>query len=601
MSKTKRESLIALVALTIVGLSVAAAESAGPPNNDLMGIVKFASGKPADGAAISAQAFGKTFTTTVYSDQKGSYFLPQLDSGHYKIWAQAVGFETGKAELDVSPGKKLQQDFTLKILPDFHKQLSGTEWLESLPNENPEDRRLAQIISRNCSTCHPANWVLQNRFDAAGWGKILNLMGKITSSGDLQEAGEIRYPVFSTLLQAYQEDLIAYLTRVRGPDPYPLRLKPLPRPTGEAARVRITEYHLPLPDGSDYIMDHDGSDWSEGTPPKLGSSRAHDMALDQQGNVWFSDPLTPQRSIGKLDPKTGRVTGYKLADKNDGTVIIRALAADQKGNMWAANQSEGTILKFDTKTEQFQRFPKPSSMIPGTQQVGEGIAVDSKGNVWATSRTEAFRLKPETGEYTEFQPVTKGGHPYGITVDAEDNAWFAQMAADRLGIVNGRTGEVSEVVLPPLDEEISAKDREIGARSGSDTMAAPLFQKGPRRLAGDRKGDSVWVAEFWTGRLARINIHNKKVTEYRLPHSYSHPYAVAVDKNHMVWIALLNSDRVAKFDPYTERFTEYPLPSLGTETRFITVDDQTEVPTVWIPYNRINKIARIQFRTVPGP
>jgi hypothetical protein len=43
-------------------------------------------------------------------------------------------------------------------------------------------------------------------------------------------------------------------------------------------------------------------------------------------------------------------------------------------------------------------------------------------------------------------------------------------------------------------------------------------------------------------------------------------------------------------------FTEYPLPTRGTEIRHVQVDNRTDPPTVWAPYNRTNKVVRIQFR-----
>ena len=47
----------------------------------------------------------------------------------------------------------------------------------------------------------------------------------------------------------------------------------------------------------------------------------------------------------------------------------------------------------------------------------------------------------------------------------------------------------------------------------------------------------------------------------------------------------------------TERFTEYFLPTRGTEIRHVQVDNSTGTPTTWAPYNRTNKIVRLQFRT----
>ncbi len=63
---------------------------------------------------------------------------------------------------------------------------------------------------------------------------------------------------------------------------------------------------------------------------------------------------------------------------------------------------------------------------------------------------------------------------------------------------------------------------------------------------------------------------------------------------------MLNSDRIARFDPATETFTEFQLPTRGTEIRHIQVDNSTNPPTVWLPYDRTNKIARIQFRKSTG-
>ena len=170
------------------------------------------------------------------------------------------------------------------------------------------------------------------------------------------------------------------------------------------------------------------------------------------------------------------------------------------------------------------------------------------------------------------------------------------MQGDRVGFADARTGQVTEMDVAPVNVKFSAKDVEIGQRSGSVLKVPPVYQKGPRRMAADPKGDAVWVAEYFAGNLVKVDIHTKKVTEYPVPHPASHPYAVMVDKNHMVWVPEMNGDRILKFNPFTEKFTEYPLPTLGTNSRFIDVDNSTDVPTLWVPYTGANKIARVQFR-----
>jgi hypothetical protein len=61
---------------------------------------------------------------------------------------------------------------------------------------------------------------------------------------------------------------------------------------------------------------------------------------------------------------------------------------------------------------------------------------------------------------------------------------------------------------------------------------------------------------------------------------------------------MLNTDMIAKFDPTTQKFTEYQMPSRGTDMRHLVVDYNANPPEIYIPYNRSNKIARIQFRKV---
>ena len=85
------------------------------------------------------------------------------------------------------------------------------------------------------------------------------------------------------------------------------------------------------------------------------------------------------------------------------------------------------------------------------------------------------------------------------------------------------------------------------------------------------------------------------VKEYPLPQG-SAPYAVTVDKNGMVWVPPMNADRMYKFNPTTEQFTTFMLPTRGTDLKHVSVDDSTNPPTVWLAYNRSNKIARLQER-----
>ena len=77
--------------------SAAAAQTA--TSVTLHGVIRAANGSTVEGVAVSARAMGKTFTTTVFSDEQGRYVFPPLDDGRYHLWAQAVGFDRPSAEL----------------------------------------------------------------------------------------------------------------------------------------------------------------------------------------------------------------------------------------------------------------------------------------------------------------------------------------------------------------------------------------------------------------------------------------------------------------------------------------------------------------------
>jgi virginiamycin B lyase len=583
--------IFAMLAIGICCLAQDILAQSAPATAILSGTVKSSDGKPLEGVGVSTRSAAETFTTTVYTDQSGRYSFPPLSSGQYKIWAQAVGFETAMADAVLAGGSKKLVELMLPVLADFHKQLSGTEWAASLPEDTPNDLRMKTIFINNCSGCHQVSFLLQNRFDAAGWGAVMNLMQTMLSIGYAPE-GKTPDPV----IHAYKDELAEYLGRVRGAGNSPLNYKLLPRPTGEAAQIVVTEYDLPradMPDG--WTMKHNGTDWSEGTPSRYDGRAAHDVAVDKGGYVWFADDATPERTLGKLDPHTGRVTDYKLADSANAAESSHALVFDRQGNIWFANGTEGSPTKFDPETGKFVRFPRPE----GIPYSGDFITLDPKGNVWSPHREGAFKLDPVTGKYTNYSAAPAKAN-YDLAADKEGNVWVSQPGGNRMARVDANAGKIDNVLLDPVlskGYDVSDKDREISATLSLTPNTATPLEKGPRRSAADRETDTVWVCEFFADRLAKIDARTKKVTEYPLPHRYSQPYGATVDKNHMVWITMLNSDRIARFDPATEKFTEFTLPTRGTEIRHIQVDSSTNPPTVWLPYDRTNKIARIQFRT----
>lgn len=581
---------------TLHMLATAAVSTSGVPM--LKGTARSASGEPLAGVAITARPDGKTFAKSVWTDDKGEFFFPPFEApfepGKYQVWAQAVGFERARTEVDLQATHTATGDFVLKTIEDFTAQLSGAEWLDALPAETRDDRRLKEIFRVNCTECHQAGLVFQNKFDEQGWLAIIDVMERATYHGWGGPTNRV-----SPTMRYHKAELAKYLARVSGPGPSPMTFKLKPRPRGEEARHVVTEYDIPLGDLPEELVLLDGSDWSEGIPSGMhGGGGMHDVAVDKNGNAWITDSVpNPGRTVAKVDPRTGKVTGYKLPAA-DGVYAMSShgIYTGKDGIVWFT--ANGSLARLDPATEKFELY-RP----PGPNMVGGSLEEDGKGKIWMNSRYGALQFDPVTKKFRYFQNKTIGdGGTYGSSGDALGNGWWAQHNQDIVGHANPVTGQVAEVRMDPpfaVDAEayLTPTDQEFYYNNGIGTFTGSFARPGgqfPRRMSSDRQG-GIWVANWWGSNLVKIDIKTLKPTYYKLPFT-SHPYATVVDKNQMVWTNLSSDDAVAKLNPKTEQWTIYKLPSLGAELRYISVDNAVG-PDVWVVYREASKVARIEFRT----
>src|SRR5262245_28249302 len=86
-------------ALVVAVTPIGHAQSAGPT---LTGAIRSAGGARMEGVTVSARAGGSSITTSVFTDADGEYYFPPLPEGRYKVWAQAVGYETGRTEVSLA-------------------------------------------------------------------------------------------------------------------------------------------------------------------------------------------------------------------------------------------------------------------------------------------------------------------------------------------------------------------------------------------------------------------------------------------------------------------------------------------------------------------
>ena len=566
-----------------------------PESGTLSGATRATNGQPMEGVAVSARAAGATKTTTVFSDEEGDYFFPPLQRGQYRVWAQAVGFETAWDDVALN-GRQGQVTFALNTIADPAPQLSGSEWLAALPEATKHQRRMKEIFRVNCTLCHSPNLPLQSRFDEQGWLAVIDSMLRLN-----RNTLGVRNAYSTTAF--HREELAKYLASVRGPDSPPLAFKFHPRPMGDAARVVITEWDIPTANEPDGLAWFNGSDWSEGVA--TGGDRGnpiHTVEIDNDGNAWLTahGRAATWGTLVRLNPQTDQVTGFKLLQPDGSIQGTHSLATDKEGIIWFA--ATGSLGRLDPRTEEFQIFVPPSNMGAG-RGVMTILDVDAHGKVWASTGYGAIRFDPDTTKWRYFQNVTVGdGFNYAPAGDAEGNGWWTQHNMDRVGKGEPGSGKSFEVVMRPpwlaeQEDLTTPADREFYESMGALSWGGINFVPGaqaPRRMGADKNGDSVWVANFFGNNLARIDIDTLETKYYAAPVK-GHPYDVAIDKHHNAWTNLMADDRVAKLNPETGRWTLYLLPSHGCQPRDIAVDDVRG--EVWVPCRQATRIARLQFRT----
>jgi len=594
-----RSILLASAALVITGFSAQAADQL------LSGAITSASGEKLGGVTVSAKQEGSTITTSVYTDESGAYYFPPMAAGKYKVWAQALGFETTKSDVDLSSAKK--QNLTLTAMTDPERrwrQLPGEVMVAALPEATADDARIKKVFTNQCTGCHSPGYVLQFRFDEAGWNKIINLMKMVANTGVMPQNAKA-----NGIIEHSQKELAAYLARARGPGENTLKVADRPRPSGEAARATWTLYDLPLnPDtgiGTKY-NNNDGTDWSLGTTSKIGQL-PHDGGMGLDGNLYYT-VNNPNKyvSIGKVDTKTGEVTYLKVNNSAGTAATAHGLTRDAEGNFWFdINPGRRSLGKLDVKTDKITVYQTPQNMSP----LGGAVTmdVDGKGKIWASAPDGVLQFDPTTEKFTDFKSTlafknAKGTNStYGAAGDRDGNGWWAQMAFDTIGKADMTTGKVTEISLPSLKNELeraSPKDREFYEAFDDRANGKPLpWSQGPRRMGTDKNGDVLWVGNSWGSTLARIDTKTLETKIIPFPSTTMQPYHIDVDKNHNVWGNLWTSDQIAKYDPANNKWTMFELPVRGTEIRHVSLLERDGKTQVIVPVYRSSQMGVMTLRS----
>ncbi len=491
------------------------------------------------GVLVSAKRDGSTITVTVDTDSQGRYAFPRarIEPGKYALRIRAVGYELdGPASAEVTADKPATLDLKLRKAKDLAAQLTNTEWLLSMPGTDEQ-----KFMMGNCGNCHTYERIVRSQFDADGFIDILKLMATFAQGATpthptkrgLEQVGPTG--MMGTPKTA---EFLSTINLSNGGDQWSYPLKTLPRPTGRARRVIVTEYDLARRD-----------------------ARPHDVVLGPDGLVWYRDFAT--EIIGSLDPKTGKVTDYPLPGAKDGYAHGEPdMEMDKYGNLWTALQS-GTILKFDIRTHEFSSWSVNEKA--NFQMIAPAYDADNKVKVWVSGSQlpGLHRLDLATGKYEMFDPKPL----YGVVADSKANGYGLEISNQNILKVDAITGEASR-------------------------YATPTKNSGPRRGHFDSQ-DRLWFGEFRGNNIGMFDPHTSAFKEYPVPTPWTGPYDVVLDKNGDAWTGGMFSDRVVRLNTSTGQAIEYLLPR-STNIRRVFVDNSTSPVTFWTGSNHGASIVKLE-------
>lgn len=543
---TKRLEMLAAVAAALVfsGISIAPCSA-----QTLTGSVSSPEEGAMEGVLVSAQETGSPITITVVSDREGRFRFPdgRLPSGHYVLRIRAVGYDLdGPQSFDLRPGTA-NVDIRLRRTADLAAQLTNTEWFMSMPGSAEDKRPLIE-----CMSCHTLERIARSTYDTDGFVGVLDRMAQYANN-TIQARIQHRL-VHRDLHEEAVRKVAAYLATInlsRGPT-WSYKLQTLPRPTGRAAHVIITEYQLPR-----------------------STIAPHDVRTDAQGNVWYSDFV--ENVLGELDPKTGATRDYAIpVAKPKSPTGTLDLEPDADGNLWLALMFQTGLAKFDMASKTFQIFPIQPSLDSDAMQQSMVMPRASQvdGKVWTNdvAKQSVMRLDLKTGHYElidpyRFMPKSHQHGPYGMAADSHNNLYFMDFGDENVGRIDAGTGAVT---LYPT----------------------PTPKSWPRRTMMDDNG-RLWFTEFAANKIGLFDTVNESFKEWAVPTPYTYPYDVFIDKNAELWSGGMSSDRVLRFDPRSGQSVEYLLPR-STNIRRVFVDNSTDPVTFWAGNNHGAEILRLE-------
>jgi streptogramin lyase len=305
------------------------------------------------------------------------------------------------------------------------------------------------------------------------------------------------------------------------------------------------------------------------------TSEPHDVLVDKEGKVWYTD--FGEMFIGKFDPKTLKLVEYPIKKfKEKAPEGLLSIEFDHEGKIWFDTMYQGSLGRLDPKTGKIAYYPLPPEWNDDTVQLNfSGLRHDVDGKVWTKSvgTQHIFRLDLKTSQWERFHPTDY--LPEGVA----KRATIYQVISDSQNNLW-------------MAEFVSGHLGKIDAKTTKVTWyPVPTPNARARRMNIDAQ-DRITVTEYRGNKVALFDTRAEKFTEYDLP-PHTYPYRANFDRNGEIWASTMHTDRVVRLDPKTGNAVQYLMPS-DTNMRTMFVDNSTTPVTFWVGSNHDHRIVKVE-------
>jgi len=554
-------------------------ETVSAASAGLTGVVTSQAEGAMEGVLVSAKKEGAPITVTVVSDAQGRYAFPagRLTEGEYHLSIRAAGYDlAGPLEVEIDDNKTTELDLTLTETKDLPSQLMNAEWLVSIEKSGHGKEQMEKL---NCVGCHSMTRLFTSKHTAEEWIAVINRMRTYGQGG--------RPLPFPVTPGKPDKEFVEFLSKVNlsAGEKHDYELQTLPRPTGRATRVVITEYDLPDK-----------------------TSEPHEVLVAPDGMIWYADFVRPY--VVKMNPETAEFTEYRLPDLKPGFPAgSNCFEMDKEGTLWLGGLKQGGAYKIERTTGKITSWKLPSS--ESAHSHAGCLALSPDGSVWVRETMSGgqggeqheWRLDPKTGKFISYSPypddmkivpaVNRLPQGTGYLGGFGDLSYEEEATRERKRQIYGTA----------IDSRGFYYMADIGAGSVAkidpETKAVTFYEtptpnSAPRRMDMDSQ-DRLWFAEYRAGKVGMFDTKTNSFQEWPLPTPYAGPYDVKYDKNGDVWTGGMHTDYLYRVNPATGEVTQYLLPTVNVNIRNLGgVDDRKSPVTIWIGENHRNKIAKVE-------